>query len=274
MIFGILVMLFFSGCKDIGSPEPMDTVDPRVLGDWFYLEALNFSYPAPDSAFRGIRITEDGIYSLGIETATGKVALRWNDFSIKVLRANEGIFVVQYSTCMTLANIDTLQYFIESNTLTLTGSYPEGKYYRTHLGDVCRPPLQSTFTLSVDSVTLSSPRVSTYPPAFIEKGSSSSLQLYSNLEDGSICITIYDFTGTGIYAIGQGSAFQQHISCDVVAGYLIDSLGTMTIDLFDESSNQCSGSFEFTTLYTNINGAMPAEKPCTFRGTFSVPVYQ
>jgi hypothetical protein len=266
-VAGAFFLSLLVGCKDEGNPS--NEVDPQLLGEWYYLDTMAISYPAPTISFRGMRINEDKtIHVLGIETATGKVALIENAPTKELLMGNGGVLVIRYVAAPGMF-LDTSNYRVQGDRLILTGRYTNIAYRRTHLGSMFNTPTRSELGFTMDSIEFRSPNVAALLPAFVSRISSSVLRLDASIPNGWITIDIEPFNGLGTYQIGANKGTLTQFSGDVVFSLTTDSLatGTISVDQYDEVSHRCSGEFGLTVG----RGTMVRQLR---DGTFSVPVYQ
>jgi hypothetical protein len=255
------------GCKDEGNLS--NEVDSQLLGEWYYLDTMNISYPAPTVSFRGMRINADKtIHPLGVETANGKVALIENAPTKELLVGNGGVLVIRYFSAPDISQ-DTSNYRFEGDRLILSGKYTTSTYHRTHLGSMFNAPTQSELRFTMDSVEFRSPNVAAILPAFVSRVSSSVLRLDATVPNGWITIQMDAFNGPGTYQIGTNKGILTIFSGDVVFSLTTDSVatGTIAIDQYDEGSQRCSGRFGLTVR----RGTMVRQLR---DGTFSVPVYR
>ena len=271
----VLTMSTIVGCEDAGTPvSESSDIDPQLFGAWYYLDTLSSAFPRPATAFYGMLITgSDTIRSLGIDIASGRVALLEERPARRLLYAPRGVVVIE-SDAPGGTIADTMQYRMDRDVLTLTDRYRSTVYHRTQLGSTfCRPVL-SVFTVNIDTVSIHNPTVAAYPSAYVSVLSARALRLLSYVPNGWITIDIGEFSGVGTYAIGPNDGTYMQWLGDYGRSFGTDSLssGTITIDRYDAAMEHCSGGFAFTARRRGLPGD-PVVLHRLSDGVFSVPVY-
>lgn len=267
IVTGCLLSLL-AGCKDAG--EPPNPFDSQLLGEWYYFDTLMIAEPGPAVMVQGRRISPNGaVYSLGIETATGKVSLMSTEPIGELLVGNEGVFIIRYFHGAE-APPDTSHYRTEADILVLGNTYGEyATFHRTHLGFVLRDPIQSDVSVTIDSSEFRNPTVASSVPAYVSKWPSSGFRLWADISNGRLLIDINPFNGPGTYAIAPQSGYLWQVSGDVVLMFTTDSVatGTVTVDSFDETSHRSSGRFAYGVRSGTLVHQLRD-------GTFSVPLFE
>lgn len=265
----LLAALTFIACNDAGiSPAESGKVAPGLVGEWYYLDTMRLPFPSPSIAFSGIQIVQgDTIMPLGIETATGRVALKPEEFPRILLQANGGILVWQVFAPPDL-RIDTLRYAVEPDRLTLTDRYRSTTYYRTRIGVALMNPVQSAFEVEIDGRAERNPNVAAYPSAYVAKPSALNFQLHVLLDNGSVFIEVDNFHGVGEYSIQAEKGRYAEWYGDVVSTFLSRE-GTIIVERYDEGNNQCSGRFHMTVTHPTLRVVHELRN-----GLFTVPVYR
>jgi hypothetical protein len=232
------------------------------------------SYPSPSIAFNGIRIVQgDTVKPLGIETATGRVALIEEAPPRRLLRANNGVMILQYVAAPGIL-VDTMQYTVEPSLLTLNGKYTFTIYHRTQLGSAITSPIQSVLTVNIDSAIVYNPSVAAFPSAYISRPTGSAFKLHSYIPSGWITVDVDSFHGIATYTIAPNKGTYTQWLGDVGLTLRTDSLslGTIVIDQYDEGTRQCAGRFQFTARLHLLGDPEIIRR--LNNGVFSVPVYR
>lgn len=268
LILFSLMFIGVAGCQDFGDAYD---VDPRLVGDWYRFDTLNL---APGINLDGMHITPEGmIQPLGIELATGRLAVMEGEEVKHILLAKDGLLVVQHVAPPDIAT-DSLRYLVAYNRLVLSDTYRSIVYRRSQLGSVVTHPEEVILSVGINDTPVQSPRVWPRVPAFVRRLSASAVQLCADIPGGQIRIEVEPFSGAGSYSIGAGKGVLSWWLGDVALQLRTDSLstGTIHIDLYDEVARRCSGRFAFSARWQGL----PSDPPIVRHlrdGYFSVPLY-
>lgn len=271
----LILFLLVSCTKDYNPVLSKDEVDSKLVGEWYLLDSLSNTIPAPSFSFYGMQITSDKkINSLGVEINTGKIKIFDNHRYSSLLKANEGKLVIEYFAPPGMTT-DTMNYKIENNKLIVWNQYYSNIYTKTELNFQLFNPTDCNLSVNVDSISNENLKVYYNPSGYISKVTESELKLISFIKGYEINISIDSFNGTGTYEIPYKKGELIYFGGDYISIYYSDSLlvGSITIDQYDESNNVCSGTFNFNATffepYINQTFIYELEK-----GTFSVPIYK
>ena len=275
--FAFFATISIVGCKDGESPiAGYGNVDYRLIGEWYYLDTMVVSYPSPPVAFYGIRIVQgDTVRPLGIETASGRVALIPEAIPKRLLQASNGTIIWEYFAAPGML-VDTIQYTVEPNLLTLIGKYTSTIYHRTQLGFSFVDPVQSVLTVDIENELMQNPGVAPFPSAYVSRPTATGFKLYSRIPTGWISVDLDSFQGVGTYTIAPNKGTYTLWLGDVVVTLRSDSLSpaAIAINQYDEATRRCAGTFEFTAVFQYPSPSPPSLVLRLSNGVFSVPVYR
>ena len=275
-VYSFLFLFLIGSCtKDDNPVLSNDEVDSKLVGEWYLLDSLFNTIPAPTFSLHGMQITSDKkINSLGIEINTGKIKIFDNHRFSSLIKANEGKLVIKYFAPPGIAT-DTMNYKIDNNNLIVWNQYYSTIYTKTELGFQLFNPTNCNLSVKIDSISNENLKVYYNPSGYISKVTQSELKLISFIKGYEINISINDFIGTGTYEIPYKKGELIYFGGDYILTYYSDSLlvGSITIDLYDETNNVCSGTFNFNATffepYVNQTFIYELEE-----GIFSVPIYK
>lgn len=272
----IVLALGMVGCEKNSNPVSANSdIDARLVGEWLIKDSLSIGYPAPQHAFHGLQITQDKTISeLGIEIRSGKVAAFNTAKFRSLIKANDGMLVVEVFAPPDLA-IDTMYYDIQGEELLISDGYREKIYKRTKSGSQVTDPVSFDFSVLIDSVYFRSVEVYPYPASFASRISSADLFITALIPRAHLTIEINDFNGIGNYEIPFGKGRLIIDGGDYIVDFISDSIstGTIAIDHYDEIENTCSGSFSFDVILNpSFHGGSEHKK--LEGGNFSLPVYK
>ncbi|MEK9137644.1 MAG: hypothetical protein AAB393_11020, partial [Bacteroidota bacterium] len=204
----------------------------------------------------------------------GRVAVIEEAFPKKLVRANNGVMILQYVAAPGIL-VDTMQYTVGPDLLILTGRYASTTYHRTQIGSAITNPIQSILTVNIDSAGVQNPRVAAFPSAYVSKLTESAFKLHSRISGGWITVDVDSFRGTGTYTIAPNKGTYTQWLGDVGLTLRTDSLslGTIAIDQYNEGTRRCAGRFEFTARL-HIRPGDPQIIRRLSNGVFSAPVYR
>lgn len=255
-----------------------------LYGEWYRLDSTGTRNPSPAAYVNGFSIYADKnaqigmIHPLGIEGQSGSLALL---DGIKYMPRIEQEFdqqLVIWVAAVPVFTWDTVSYRFESDKLLLDGTYFDGTYKRSELGNEVVSPTQSELSVVIDGQRATNKKVVRRPPsAYISKISYSEIQLQAEVDtrlDDNIYITINNFHGPGTYTISKGEAEITGSVGDAAVSYStkLDSAGYITIKTFNSKVNRCTGSFHFIAD-DGDQGEERDERRIT-EGTFDLPVFK
>jgi hypothetical protein len=130
-----LILSLSAGCsKDSNPGLPFFEVDPQLVGEWFFIDTSSVILPGPEFSFSGFQITADKqIYSLGIETSTGKVRISDIAEFFSLINAKDGQLIVERFAPPGIIT-DTFSYNIENDRLFLSRPHQDFIFEKTTLG--------------------------------------------------------------------------------------------------------------------------------------------
>jgi len=266
LIFLLPLILF--NCSD---PVSTDEIDPRLIGEWYFIYNNNSPNPYPETSFTGIQINSDKtINSLGIEINTGKVAeIKYSNK--KIIKANEGELIWEYLLGGIGLSTISYNYRFENEKLILSNESGNLTYTKTKLGAQLIEPVTCNFSFEKDSIFYENEKISAYPSAYASKISNLFL-LKAEMDHAFLNIWIDDFKGIGSYMILHDKFEFGEFYSDVGIILVSDSssTGNITITQYDEVNRMCSGTFYFNaTMPDNPDSIATVFK----EGIFTVPIY-
>ncbi|SMO97039.1 DUF6252 family protein [Gracilimonas mengyeensis] len=274
----VIALFFLSLTLIIGCSNSEENIDPKLVGEWYKVENPGtFSSNTPQQVYTGWRITKDGgMDPLGVESATGKLALIDTRYLPEIGFANSGKMEVTY---FAHPNVDTevIRYSIRNNMLILEGRFAAGTYIRSKLSSKIAPATPADFSVHKGEEILENVKVDhRVPTAYITRESNSEWVLHAEMKWQRISIQINDFIGTGTYSIGKDQANYSTFGTDWIGPTFTspeDSGGTVIIADCNAQNTRCSGEFNFRVNNVSWGAVEDTTWHSFTSGSFDLPVY-
>ena len=286
----VFVTLLFGCSTDEPTPSSPQAaiIDPALVGDWVAFDT--HSRPGdPPLSISGLRIHPDGrTQRLGVELATGKLAVcPTGDASTKFLHLANGFWVIDEFTPPG-STTTSGNYTLRRDTLLLSVSdhFANGTgfnttYIRIPVGTTISEPIDVQFSAKVNGKLFQVSDIYAHASAFARydfNKDTSRLTIYGNFEiydnnvTESIAIWIGDVTTIGTFVLGSSSSSRNarygYFEGDMF-DYWSSESGKVTVTKIDFAKERCEGTFEF------VAKAMSRWKDVVVTdGRFSIPLYK
>lgn len=275
-----LLMIFAVSTGDFRSGD--ECLDSALIGVWYRLTTRHPGHPFPIQSVNAFEVTDSGqIVRLGIEARTGRLTdgLGSHDRAGgKILCARGGTLVLRHLTVPAMS-VDTMQYRVRGDTLSVEGRPISGQFQRGELGTRIAAPVEADVLATVGDVERRNDAVATrIPTAHLRGRRWGRVQFWANItmEDFSsawIRVEIRRYRGPGKYAIGPGQAELALVAGDAITLHASGSpaSGFIHIHSCERSGRRCVGEFEFVGDHSSTRTYTEWRR--RIRGRFSVPLY-
>ena len=266
------IALLNISCSNITSSSEQK-IDNKIVGYWFNQTTMNTI--GPKEYISGLKIDKDGIVSrLGIEISSGKIKISADSIG-RFHKINKNSFKYEYSFWRdgiledfeiegTYDLVHDSLYIFESDNKYFYGS----KFKKTELNTIVTSPVESIFTILIDSSNYSNKNINNKPSAYSYfEENDLRIQVYGFNQKNTekwFDIIINDFNGSGEYTTSDAVVFYEEIESDDCISVTYTEPNTSDLKLIINSfeNNQIEGTLSFKIGNINFTN-----------GYFNVPVY-